>query len=91
MYVYSPKGRMKKKGNQHKMKTPTTMPSVLAAFFSRLNFASFPACVCFTAVRHLVDTDDDDVDDVTGVVALRNGIAAVVAAAAPLAVFLLRP
>lgn len=34
---------MRKNGNQHKMKTPTTIPNVLAAFFSRLNLARRPA------------------------------------------------
>ena len=36
---------MKKNGNQQMMKTPTTIPNVLAAFFSRLNLATFPAKV----------------------------------------------
>ena len=38
-----PKGKQKKKGNQQIMKTPTTIPRVLAAFFSFLNFAILPA------------------------------------------------
>jgi len=33
----SPNGRIKKKGSQHSRNTPTTMPRVLAAFFSLLN------------------------------------------------------
>ena len=33
-----PIGNMMKKGNQHIRKTPTTIPKVLATFFSLLNF-----------------------------------------------------
>ena len=35
-----PMGRTRKKGSQHRMKQPTTMPRVLAAFSSRVNFSS---------------------------------------------------
>jgi hypothetical protein len=46
MYVYLPNGRQKKNGNQHKTNTPTTIPNVFAAFFSRLNFAILFAMFC---------------------------------------------
>ena len=45
MYFNLPRGRQKKNGNQQHMNTPTTMPRVFAAFFSRLNLATFPAGV----------------------------------------------
>lgn len=44
---YLPKGRTKKKGNQQRRKTPTTIPSVLAAFFCRLNFINRSDIFCF--------------------------------------------
>lgn len=42
---------MRKKGNQHNRKPPTTMPKVLAAFFCLLNFAARP--YAFAAVSLL--------------------------------------
>lgn len=44
---FLPKGRTKKNGNQQRMKTPTTIPSVLAAFFCRLNFINRSDIFCF--------------------------------------------
>lgn len=45
MKFYLPNGKQKKNGNQQIIKTPTTIPSVFAAFFSLLNLAIFPANV----------------------------------------------
>lgn len=45
IYSYSLSGRTKKNGNQHNINTPTTIPNVWAAFFSRLNLAILPARV----------------------------------------------
>ena len=36
-WTHLPTGRMTKKGNQQSRKAPTTIPSVLAAFFCRRN------------------------------------------------------
>lgn len=50
-WCYIPTGSRMKNGNQQSRKPPTTMPSVLAAFFCRRNFARRPFSPATVSLR----------------------------------------